>query len=122
MTTDRIYLRDLVAECVIGVEREERDHPQQVCINVRLSCDLDRAAQTDALPDTVDYKALKDAIVERVRRSRFFLIERLAGEVAALCLDVPGVEEARVTVDKPGALTGTRSVAVELTRRRRRAP
>jgi len=48
------------------------------------------------------------------RRSRFRLIERLAQEVAETCLAFPGVAGVTVTLDKPGAVRGARSVAVEI--------
>lgn len=115
---NRIHIRDLALRCVIGVFPEEREKRQDVLINVVMDCDLGRAAETDRLEDTVDYKAIKQAVVAMVEASRFNLIETLADRVAAICLGEAKVTAVTVTIDKPGALRFARSVAVELTRRR----
>ena len=79
---------------------------------------FDPAGASDRIGDTVDYKVLKDRIVDEIGGSQHFLIEKLAEHVAGLCLDDARVRAVTVTVDKPGALTGARSVAVEITRHR----
>ncbi len=114
--SDRIYIRDLAMRCVIGVYPEERRARQDVIVNVALECDFRRAARTDDIADTIDYKAIKREIIEHVEASGYNLIEAMADHVAALCLRHHGVRRATVTVDKPGALRFARSVAVEVTR------
>ncbi len=114
---DRIYIRDLQMRCIVGIYPEERTHKQDVVVNVVLSCDLSKAGASDQIEDTVNYKAVKKSIMALVESSDYFLIERMAGEIAALCLENKAVGEVQVTVDKPGALRYARSVAVEITRR-----
>lgn len=114
--TDRIHIRDLTLACIIGTRTEERQHKQNVVINIALECDLAPAGGSDKLDDTVNYKRLKDRIVGIVEDSKFFLIERLAEMIAQACLDDERVKKAFVTVDKPSALTLARSVAVEIQR------
>ena len=113
---DKIHIRDLDISCIIGTNAWERENKQPVIINVEMFCDLTKPGRTDQLEDTVDYKALKDRIIEEADASKYYLIERLADHVAAIVLGHPMVREVSVTVDKPGALTGTRSVAVEIHR------
>jgi len=103
---------------MIGVFPEERREKQDVVINVVLECDHRPAARSDRLEDAVDYKALKKKIVALVESSQFYLVETLAERIAAACLANPKVEQATVTVDKPGALRFARSVGVEITRGR----
>jgi FolB domain-containing protein len=55
---------------------------------------------------------------EFVESSSFFLVEKLATEVARLCLRDPKVERVDVRVEKPGALRFARTVAVEISRTR----
>jgi D-erythro-7,8-dihydroneopterin triphosphate epimerase len=117
---DRIHIRDLAMACIVGTNPEERTNKQQVILNVSLECDLRKASHSDDLGDTVDYRALKRQIVAMVESSTFFLIERLAQAVADLCLADSRVRGVRVVVDKPGALTRARSVAVDLHRTQRR--
>jgi dihydroneopterin aldolase/D-erythro-7,8-dihydroneopterin triphosphate epimerase len=117
-SSGRIYIRDLHARCIVGIYPEERAHKQDVIINITLEANLDTACQTDAIEDTVNYKSIKKSVYTMVENSQFFLIERLAEEVATLCLADPKVRQTTVTVDKPGALRFARSVAVEITRGR----
>jgi FolB domain-containing protein len=109
----------LGAQCIIGVNEDERVKKQDVLINVTLFTDLARPSVTDRLEDTVDYRALKNKILDMVETSRFFLIEALAGAIASVCLEDPAVTQVVVRVDKPGALTHARSVAVEISRNRK---
>jgi FolB domain-containing protein len=113
---DRIRIEDLHLRCIIGIYPEERDKKQDVLLQITLHADLSRACESDDVNDTVDYKALKNSIVEHVESSAYLLIERLASSVAALCLAQPRVERVDVRVDKPGALRFARNVSVELSR------
>ena len=115
---DHIYIRDLSLRCIIGIYPEERRERQDVIINVALGGDFSAAGRSDDIADAVDYKVLKKKLIALVETSAFNLIETLAERVAALCLEHPKVDEATVSVDKPGALRFTRSVAFEITRRK----
>lgn len=117
-TLDRIFIRDLHTRCILGIFPEEREKPQEININIILYADLHKAGESDAIEDTVDYKEVKQRVLAYVEDSSCFLVEKLAREVADICLASPGVEQATVTVDKPGALRFARSVAVEITRKR----
>lgn len=113
---NRIYIRELALRCIIGVFPEEREKRQDIIIDLVMDCDVRRAAVTDQLEDTVDYKTIKLGIVSMVEASTFNLIETLADRVAEICLKDEKVQRVTVTVDKPGALRFARSVAVEVTR------
>jgi len=115
---DKISIRDLSIRCIIGVNEDERTEKQDVVINVTLFTDTRKAGQTDALEDSVDYKNVKKNILSLVESSEFLLIEKLADEIAKVCLDDSKVQKVNVIVDKPGALRYTRSVAVEISRTR----
>lgn len=115
---DRIFIRDLRTRCIVGVYPEEREKRQDVVINLVLYADVSKAGQSDDIADTVDYKHVKNAVLDLVEQSEYRLIERLAERVAEVVLDHPGVEAVDVTVDKPGALRFADSVAIQITRRR----
>ncbi len=115
---DRIFIRDLALRCIIGIYPEERREKQDILINVEMLCDLRKAGQSDDLADTVDYKAIKKAILKLVEGSRFQLIEALAENVASIALVDEKVQQVVVTIDKPGALRFAKSSAVEITRGR----
>ena len=115
-TLDQIHIRDLLLRCVIGIYGEERREKQDVTINITLYADLRKAGRTDAIDDTVDYKAIKKQVIALVEESSFFLVERLAERIAELCLENSRVMQVRVRAAKPGALRFARTVEVEIVR------
>lgn len=113
---DRIFLRDLCLSCTIGVNDWEREVQQTVKIDLDLDLDLSEACERDDLALTTDYKVVRDRIEKIVCESRYFLIEALAERIAQACLEEAKVQRVRVSVEKPGALRGTRTVGVEIIR------
>jgi 2-amino-4-hydroxy-6-hydroxymethyldihydropteridine diphosphokinase len=116
--TDQIQIQDLLLRAIIGINDEERRNRQDVLINVTLHADTRAAGRSDAITDAVNYRTLTKRIIALVEGSSFYLVEKLAAEIAALCLDDPRVEQADVRVEKPGALRFARSVGVEIHRTR----
>lgn len=114
---DAIHIRDLALWCIIGTNADERTRKQQVVINIEVACDLLTPCASDRIEDTIDYRAMKRRIVARVEDSSFHLLEKLAQAVAEICLSEERADAVTVAVDKPGALTKARSVAVEISRR-----
>jgi len=113
---DKIFIRELALRCIIGIYPEERREKQDIVINVEMHCDLRKAGRSDDLNDTVDYKAIKKAILKLVEESGFQLIESLAENIADIALADEKVQHVTVTIDKPGALRFAKSSAVEITR------
>jgi FolB domain-containing protein len=115
---DTIMIKDLLARCIIGIHDEERRDRLDDIINITLSADLSKACKSDRFEDTIDYSAVKKKVLEMAENSQFFLIEALAERIAAICLDISGVQGVRVLVEKPSALRFARSVGVEIYRER----
>jgi dihydroneopterin aldolase/2-amino-4-hydroxy-6-hydroxymethyldihydropteridine diphosphokinase len=116
--TDQIQIRDLLLRTVIGINDEERRNRQDVLINITLRTDTRAAGASDNIQDAVNYRTVTKCIVELVEGSQFYLVEKMAAEIAAICLQDPRVEGATVRVEKPGALRFARSVGVEIERTR----
>jgi len=116
--TDRIYIRDLLVQGIIGVNDDERDTAQDILVNVALEVDARRAGASDEIHDAVDYGAVARELVAYTRGARHLLVEKLATELARLCLGHRGVSRATVRVEKPQALSLARSAGVEITRTR----
>ena len=119
MSQDQILIRDLLLRGVIGVNDWEREVRQDILINVTLQADLKQAAASDDIEDTVNYKTISKSIIRHVEENEPYTVEKLADDLARICLDQAGVERARVRVEKPGALRFARSVGVEIERSRR---
>jgi 2-amino-4-hydroxy-6-hydroxymethyldihydropteridine diphosphokinase len=116
--TDRIQIKDLLLRAIVGINAEERRNRQDVLINITLHADTRAAGRSDEIDDAVNYRTLTKRVIAMVESSQFYLVEKLATEIAALCLDDPRVERADVRVEKPGALRFARSVGVEIQRTR----
>lgn len=115
---DKIFITDLLARCIIGVDADERREKQDVVINITLFADLSKAGQTDRFEDTVDYRAIKKKVLADVESSTFRLVEALAERIAQICIENPMVSSTLVRVEKPSALRFSRSVGVEIVRGR----
>ncbi len=115
---DRILIRNLLLRAVIGVNEDERHSVQDVVLNITLETDTRTPGRTDRIEDAVNYRTIAKQIIAHVESSQYYLVEKLAAEVARICLAYPGVRRATVTVEKPGALRFADSVGVEITRTR----
>jgi dihydroneopterin aldolase len=113
---DRIFLRDLRIETIIGIYDWERETPQTVSIDLELATDVARAAASDDIADAHDYKRIAKRVIAYVGASRFQLVESLAEGIAGVLREEFGVPWVRVTVNKGGAIRGASAVGVEIER------
>lgn len=113
---DKIYLRNIRADILIGINPEERINKQPVSVNVTLITDCSAAAASDDISDAVDYSIIHDDIVSHLHNTHYDLIETLAEKISAICLSEKAVKECIVCIDKPEALGYADSVAVEVHR------
>jgi FolB domain-containing protein len=116
--TDRIVIKDLFLRTIIGINDDERNNRQDVLVNLVLVTDTRTAGQSDDIADAVNYRSVTKQVIELVESSRFFLIEKLAEEIAKLCLAVESVQKVQISVEKPAALRFAKSVGVTIERSR----
>jgi D-erythro-7,8-dihydroneopterin triphosphate epimerase len=117
---DRVFIRDLAIRCIVGIDEQERREKQDILVHLTIHTDLRQAGRTDALEDTVDYRAIKKRILRLAEESCFHLIEALAQRIADECLREQRVEQVEVVVEKPGALRFARTAGVTIVRSRSR--
>jgi len=115
---DKVFIKDLRANGIIGIYPHERETPQEMLINVTVYTDTQRAAQTDDIADCVDYDSLAKKIKFHAESAARLTVEALANDLAIICLQGKGVEKAIVRVEKPGAVPSAQSVGVEVERTR----
>ncbi|HTT01155.1 MAG TPA: dihydroneopterin aldolase [Steroidobacteraceae bacterium] len=115
---DRIFLRGLEVDCIIGFIEWERRVRQTVVIDLELPVDCKSASRTDEVADTLDYKSVAKRVIAFVEASEFKLVETLAQRIALLVLEDFGVPWVRVSLNKPGAIRGSRDVGVAIERTR----
>jgi len=113
-----IRIKNLRLRALIGLYEWERKAKQEVVVNVEFEFDGEKAARTDAIDDSIDYKALTKKIIAEVEESQFQLLEALSNHVLNLVMADSRVKRARVEIDKPGALRFAESVSVVATAER----
>ncbi|HDY64930.1 MAG TPA: dihydroneopterin aldolase, partial [Phycisphaerae bacterium] len=96
-----------------------RNTPQDVLVNIEFEFDGAAAAESDDLPQAVDYAALSECITTLVKDSHFFLLEKLASEILKLVMADDRVQSASVMVQKPAAIPAAESVSVTASESRR---
>ena len=114
---DKIFLSALNVECIVGIWEWERRVKQNVVIDVELAADIRRAAATDHIDNTVDYKKLAKRLLAFVGESQFHLVETLTEKVAELIITEFQVPWVLVRVNKQGAIRGARDVGIQIERR-----
>ena len=115
---DRIFLRGLQVECIIGFIEWERRVRQTVVIDLELPVDCRAAARVDEVQATLDYKKVAKRVIAFVSASEYKLVETLAHRIALTILAEFGIEWVRISVNKPGAIRGSRDVGITLERSR----
>lgn len=114
---DKIFLRGLEVQAVIGIWEWERRITQIVRFDLEMSTDAAVAARTDSIDDALNYKDLAKRVIQIAETSEFRLIETLAETVARTVLSEFSLDWIRVSAAKPGAIEGSREVGVTLERR-----
>ena len=116
---DIIYITDLRIEAVIGVYAWERQLKQVVIFDLELGTDIRKAALTDSVADTLNYKDVAKRVMAFVTESRYQLVESLAEAVAELIIKEFEIPWLRLRLNKQGAVRGVRDVGVIIERGRR---
>mgnify|MGYP001825035934 CR=1 FL=1 len=116
---DTVFINDLRIETIIGIYDWERKVRQTISLDLEMGTDIRRAAASDAIEDTLNYKAVAKRLIAFVEASEYQLVETLAEKIAAIVLDEFSVPWLKLTVHKPGAVRGSRDVGVIIERGQR---
>ena len=113
---DTIFLHGLKVDTIIGIWDWERQVRQTVVIDLDMAADIRRAAASDQVDDTLNYKNVAKRVRQFVADAEFQLVETLAERISEIVNDEFGVPWVRVRVNKPGAIRGARDVGVVIER------
>ena len=116
---DIIYLSDLRIDTIIGIYDWERRTRQTVVLDIEMGADIGRAAASDKIEDTLDYKAVAKRLIAFVGDSDFELVETLAERITEIVLNEFNVPWCRLRLNKQGAVRGVRDVGVIIERGRK---
>ncbi|MFT5486191.1 MAG: dihydroneopterin aldolase [Paracoccaceae bacterium] len=114
--TRRVFISDLVLECLIGVYRHERDGAQRVRINLDLTVFETPAPIDDKLSNVLSYEDIIIKVRKLATAGHLNLVETLAERIAELCLAEANVSVAKVRVEKLDVFADAASVGVEIER------
>ena len=114
---DTIFLSSLTVECIVGIWDWERRVKQTVIIDVEMAADIRKAAATDHIDSTVDYKKVTKRLLAFVAESQFQLVETLTERIAQIIVTEFGVSWVRVRLNKRGAIRNARDVGIQIERR-----
>ena len=113
---DKIKIKELQVETVIGIFDCEREVKQLLSIDIELEVNSKKAGKTDNIKDAVDYKSITKRVISLTRKSKSKLIENLAEKIAKTLLTEFKVERINISLNKPGALRGSKSVGITISR------
>ena len=113
---DKIYITGSAVDAIVGIWDWERRIRQTVLIDVDMAADIRKAAASDRVEDTLNYKAVAKRIQQFVADSEFQLVETLAERIAGIVTDEFDVPWVRVRVAKPGAIRGAKDVGILIER------
>ena len=109
---DKIFLHALKTEAIIGIYDWERQVKQTVIVDLEMGADVRKAALSDSIDDTLNYKRVAKRVLAFIEGSQFHLVETLTERIAMLLLAEFGLGWVRVNLSKPGAVRSSRDVGI----------
>jgi len=113
---DIIFIRELRIETIIGIYDWERNIKQPVVLDLEMATDISKAAASDHIDDTLNYKAVAKRLISYVEASNFELVETLSEKITEIILQEFGVVWVRLVLNKAGAVTGAAGVGIIIER------
>jgi len=113
---DQVFIKDLLARGIIGLNDWEREKEQDVLVNVTLFTPSFENMVNDDLSESVNYRTIAKNILSHISTSKRFTVEALANDLAKICLEDPKVVKVILRVEKPAAVRFSKSVGVEIER------
>jgi dihydroneopterin aldolase len=113
---DIVFIHDLKIDTVIGIFDWERQMRQTIILDLDMGFDISKAAASDHIDDTLNYKAVSKRLIDFVSKSEFQLVESLAEQICNIILNEFNVSWVRLKLNKQGALSSARDVGVIIER------
>lgn len=113
---DKVFIRGLEVDTVIGVYDWERKVRQRLIVDLEMVWDITPAASSDDVQDALDYSAVAERLRAYAAAQEFLLIERMAEAMAALLTSEFAIPWLRLRLCKPGAVPEADDVGVLIER------
>ncbi len=111
---DKIFVKNLSLNCIIGILDEERLKPQPLIVSLELHLDLKKAGTSGDLSKTIDYAYLSERVKKYIIRREARLLEELGYELCEMIITEFKPSFVRVKLEKPQALSDAQSCGVEI--------
>ncbi len=115
---DIVFIENLKIDTVIGIYDWEKQIRQQITLDIEMAFDIKKAAISDDIADTLNYKTVCKRITEFVVKAKFELVEKLAEEIAAIILNEFDINWVKLKLNKNNALTGASGVGIIIIRKK----
>ena len=116
---DAIIIEGLKVDTVIGCFNWERQIIQPLMLDLTIHNDLNQAAQSDELDDTLNYAQICELAAQVIQQAKPKLIEHAAQLVLEkLFLVFPSIESIIITIRKPAIIAKANAVGIRLERNR----
>lgn len=116
---DAIIIEGLKVDTVIGCFNWERQIIQPLMLDLTIYNDLNQAAQSDELDDTLNYAQICELAAQVIQQAKPKLIEHAAQLVLEkLFLVFPSIESIIITIRKPAIIAQANAVGIRLERNR----
>jgi FolB domain-containing protein len=113
---DKVFIKDILARGILGINDWEREKPQDILINIVLFTETRHQAASDNIAECINYSVMTKKVIQYAESAKRFTVEALAEDIACLCLEDKRVLKTTVRVEKPGAVRFARTVGVEIER------
>ena len=114
----RVFVRELILSCSIGVHAHEHQAPQRVKIDLSMWVRENPAPIDDDIANVISYEDVVSGIERLLGEGHIKLVETAAERIADLCLADRRCAKVRVKVEKLDAYTNAAGVGVEIERSR----
>ena len=113
---DTVFIQGLELETVIGCYDFEKEKAQRILLDIEMAWDIQKAAMSDVLGDTLDYGAVCRRVETVVAETQCELLETLVEKIASMIMVEFGVKGVRLRLAKPDIIKNTRDVGVSISR------
>lgn len=113
---DKIFINGFPLLALIGVYPSERISRQKILLDLEVSVDINKAAVSDNLADTLDYGLIMQGLQDWVESSQFYLLESMADFLAKKLLAQFPIKGVRLRISKPGCHVGIERVGIQIER------
>lgn len=113
---DKVFIKDLCVDMYAGIYDFEKNAPQRVNINIEIDVITNKSRGIDSIRDVLSYEDICNEVAEICNKQHYELIETLAEDICASCLNHKQATSIILSIDKPDIIENTKTVGVKVKR------